>query len=115
MPDPSPSELSAKFGRILLKLSGEALMGELEYGADRDRIRAIAEQAAGEGKPEQVQQKIADGRMRKWVEENVLLAQAHVNADRHDGATIEQLRAALSANTGENVIVRRFARFRIGE
>jgi uridylate kinase len=30
------------FGRILLKLSGEALMGELEYGADRDRIAAIA-------------------------------------------------------------------------
>jgi uridylate kinase len=32
------------FGRILLKLSGEALMGPLEYGADRDRIAAIAEQ-----------------------------------------------------------------------
>jgi uridylate kinase len=34
----------AAFGRILLKLSGEALMGELEYGADRDRIAAIATQ-----------------------------------------------------------------------
>jgi len=34
----------AKFRRILLKLSGEALMGDLEYGADPDRIRAIAEQ-----------------------------------------------------------------------
>jgi uridylate kinase len=32
------------FGRILLKLSGEALMGPLEYGADPDRIAAIAEQ-----------------------------------------------------------------------
>jgi uridylate kinase len=32
------------FGRILLKLSGEALMGDLAYGADRDRIAAIAEQ-----------------------------------------------------------------------
>ncbi|CAN5462496.1 UMP kinase [soil metagenome] len=37
-------EETAKFGRILLKLSGEALMGDLEYGADPDRIRAIAEQ-----------------------------------------------------------------------
>lgn len=78
-------------------------------------MRVFAEQAAGEGKPEQVQQKIAEGRMRKWSEDNVLLAQRHVNADRHDGATIEELRAALSASTGENVIIRRFARFRIGE
>ncbi len=92
-------------------------VSEEEVPADvrEAELRVFAEQAAGEGKPEQVQQKIAEGRMRKWVEENVLLAQAHVNADRHDGATIEQLRAALSANTGENVIVRRFARFRIGE
>ena len=78
-------------------------------------MRVFAEQAAGEGKPEQVQQKIAEGRMRKWSEDNVLLAQRHVNGDRHDGATIEELRAALSASTGENVIIRRFARFRIGE
>jgi uridylate kinase len=41
--DSSPGG-SAKFRRILLKLSGEALMGDLEYGADPDRIRAIAEQ-----------------------------------------------------------------------
>jgi uridylate kinase len=34
----------AAFERILLKLSGEALMGDLDYGADRDRIAAIAEQ-----------------------------------------------------------------------
>ncbi len=38
------SDGSAKFSRILLKLSGEALMGSLEYGADPDRIKAIAEQ-----------------------------------------------------------------------
>jgi len=78
-------------------------------------MKVFAEQAAGEGKPEQVQQKIAEGRMRKWSEDNVLLAQRHVNSDRHDGATIEEMRSALSASTGENVVVRRFARFRIGE
>jgi elongation factor Ts len=78
-------------------------------------MKVFAEQAAGEGKPEQVQQRIADGRMKKWLEENVLLDQAHVNTDKHDGATIEQMRAALSASTGENVVVRRFSRFRIGE
>src|SRR5680860_99499 len=78
-------------------------------------MKVFAAQAAGEGKPEQVQQRIAEGRMKKWLEENVLLDQAHVNADKHDGATIEQMRAALSASTGENVVVRRFSRFRIGE
>jgi uridylate kinase len=35
------------FKRILLKLSGEALMGSLEYGTDPDRVRAIARQIAG--------------------------------------------------------------------
>jgi uridylate kinase len=39
-------ESEAAFGRILLKLSGEALMGELDYGADPARIRAIAAQVA---------------------------------------------------------------------
>ena len=36
----------AAFGRVLLKLSGEALMGDLEYGADPVRIQAIAAQVA---------------------------------------------------------------------
>ncbi len=78
-------------------------------------MRVFAEQAGEEGKSEQVQQRIAEGRMRKWLEENVLLQQRHVNADKHDGATIEEMRAALSAGTGENVIVRRFSRFQIGD
>ena len=83
---------------------------------DREaELRVLKEQAAGEGKPEDVQQKIAEGRMRKWLEETVLLNQKHINEDKHDGKTIEELRAELSANTGENVVVRRFSRFRIGE
>ena len=53
--------------------------------------------------------------MRKWLEEVVLLEQTHVNADKHDGKTIEELRAAISATTGENVVIRRFARFAIGD
>jgi elongation factor Ts len=78
-------------------------------------MRVFKEQAAGEGKPEPVQQRIAEGRMRKWLEESVLLNQQHVNSDKHEGATIEDMRAALSAGTGENVVIRRFARFKIGE
>ncbi len=77
-------------------------------------MRLFQEQAAEEGKPEDVQKKMAEGRMRKWLEENVLLQQRHINADKHEGRTIEEMRAALSASTGENVVVRRFARFQIG-
>ena len=38
-----------------------------------------------------------------------------MNADKHDGATIEQLRAELSHRVGENVVIRRFTRFAVGE
>jgi elongation factor Ts len=67
------------------------------------------------GKPPEVQEKIAEGRMRKWLEEVVLLNQTHVNEERHGGKTIEELRAELASNTGENVVIRRFARFVIGD
>src|SRR3954454_25312251 len=88
---------------------------------DKDaELRIFQEQAATSvsgpsGKPEQVRQKIAEGRMRKWLEEVVLLNQAHVNADKHEGKTIEELRAETAARTGENIVVRRFARFQVGE
>jgi elongation factor Ts len=76
-------------------------------------LRIYEEQAAD--KPENVRPKIAEGRWRKWLEENVLLNQPHVNSDRYEGKTIEQLRAELAAKTGENVVVRRFVRFAVGE
>jgi elongation factor Ts len=64
--------------------------------------------------PEQAREKALEGKMRKWYEEVVLLEQPHVNGDKHDGKTIEQLRADLSATTGENVVIGRFDRFSIG-
>jgi elongation factor Ts len=78
-------------------------------------LRIFRDQAAADGKPEAVQEKIADGRMRKWLDETVLLRQPHVNADKHAGQTIEQLRTELAASTGENVVIRRFVRFAVGE
>jgi elongation factor Ts len=77
--------------------------------------RVLQEQAAAEGKPEQVQQKMAEGRMGKWLDEVVLLRQTHVNADKYGGKTIEDLRTEIASNTGENVVIRRFARFAVGE
>jgi uridylate kinase len=43
---PDHPDHPAVFERVLIKLSGEALMGNLEYGTDRDRVRAVAEQVA---------------------------------------------------------------------
>jgi len=82
---------------------------------ERERERAIFEAQADESKPPEVRQKIAEGRLRKWLEETVLLNQPHVRSDTHEGRTIEQLRADLSARVGENVVVRRFSRFAVGD
>jgi elongation factor Ts len=76
--------------------------------------RRVLVQQADSSKPPEVQEKMTEGRLRKWLEEVVLLEQQHVNADKHEGRTIEQLRADISAKTGENVVIRRFARFQVG-
>jgi elongation factor Ts len=81
---------------------------------DRERELRIFEEQA-QDKPENVRPKIAEGRLRKWLEEVVLLNQPHVNKDKHGDATIEELRAQTAAKTGENVVIRRFARFAVGE
>ena len=80
--------------------------------AKQAELRVFEQQAAD--KPENVRAKIAEGKLNKWLEEVVLLKQPHVNGDKHDGKTIEQLRAELSGTTGENVVIRRFAKFAVG-
>jgi elongation factor Ts len=83
--------------------------------ARQAELKIFQEQAAADGKPPDVQEKIAEGRMRKWLEEVVLLNQKHVNEDKHSGKTLEELRAEVAAKTGENVVIRRFAAFTVGE
>jgi elongation factor Ts len=82
--------------------------------AEREaELRVLREQAADQ--PEGVREKVVEGRLRKWLEEVVLLHQLHINPERHGKKTIEDLRAELAAKTGENVVIRRFARFAIGQ
>jgi elongation factor Ts len=76
-------------------------------------LKIFEEQA--QDKPENVRPKIAEGRLAKWLEEVVLLNQPHVNKDKYGDATIEELRAQTAAKTGENVVIRRFQRFAVGE
>jgi elongation factor Ts len=78
-------------------------------------LRVLREQAAAEGKPENVQERIVEGRLARWLEEVVLLNQMHVNEEKHESKTLEELRAELAASTGENIVVRRFSRFQVGE
>ena len=77
--------------------------------------RVFEEKAREDGKPDDVVEKIVEGQVAKWATEVALLDQTHVNADKHDSKSIEQLRQELAAKTGENVRIARFAYFRVGE
>ena len=81
--------------------------------ADKDAELRIFEQQAAD-KPEHIRPRIAEGKLRAWMEETVLLNQVHVNTEKYDKKTIEEIRAELSGKTGENVVIRRFARFAVG-
>jgi elongation factor Ts len=64
------------------------------------------------GKPEKVADKIVDGKLQKYFKENCLLNQPYV---RDPDMTIEDLLNDMIAKIGENISIKRFARFRIGE
>jgi len=83
---------------------------------ERDAERKVFEEKAREeGKPDNVVEKIVEGQLSKWASEVALLDQTHVNTEKHDSKTIEELRQEIAANTGENVQIARFAYFRVGE
>jgi elongation factor Ts len=74
--------------------------------------RIYVEQAAD--RPENVREKVVEGKLNAWLNDVVLLRQKHVNEEKYSGQTIEALRAKLASDTGENVVIRRFARFAVG-
>ena len=69
-------------------------------------------QALDSGKPEKVVEKIVDGKLKKFFTEVCLLHQPYV---RDPDLTIEDLLNELKVKTGENVIIKRFARFQLGD
>jgi elongation factor Ts len=81
---------------------------------DREREERIATEQAAD-RPENVRERIVSGKLEKWLDEVVLLRQKHVNEDKYDGKTIEELRAELASETRENIVIRRFARFSVGD
>ena len=80
---------------------------------DLNRQRDIfMEQARELKKPEKILAQIAEGKIKKWFSEVCLLEQPFVKDDKK---TIEVLRGELIAKTGENIQVRRFMRYSLGE
>src|SRR5690349_11579268 len=79
------------------------------FEREKDIYRA---QAAATGKPPQVVEKIVEGKMAKFYEEVCLLDQPFV---KEPGITVHQLIASKIGKLGENISVRRFARFKVGD
>jgi len=84
-----------------------------EVPAERiERERAIyKEQVKNEGKPAAIADKIVDGKLNKFYGEVCLLEQAFIKDDK---IVVGDLVKQMSSRTGENIVVRRFARFRLG-
>ncbi|HEX8833998.1 MAG TPA: translation elongation factor Ts [Abditibacteriaceae bacterium] len=70
------------------------------------------QQAAGEGKPEAMLDKIAEGRLNKFYSLNCLLEQSFIKDDKK---TVEQMVKEAIGTLGENIRVARFTRFKVGE
>ncbi len=76
------------------------------------RRSIVRDQALEEGKPENIVDRIVDGRLDKYIQEICLLNQEYI---RDDNLTIEQLLLDNIAAIGENIIIRRFERWELGE
>jgi elongation factor Ts len=81
----------------------DVIVGEKEIARKR---------ALDEGKPEKVIDRIVDGRLEKFLDERCLIRQAYI---RDEDKTVEELVKEMIANTGENISIRRFKRWEVGE
>lgn len=70
------------------------------------------DQARGSGKPDHILEKIAQGKLEKFYSENVLLEQAYI---RNPEKTLKDYLTEIIAKLGENITIRQFSRFRIGD
>ncbi len=82
---------------------------EAVIAAERSEYRA---QMAGDPKPDHIIERIIEGKLGKFYEETVLLEQPFI---KDENKTVQHLLTDAIAKLGENIVIRRFARFRIGE
>lgn len=85
---------------------------ELDQQVVEKEMKLFREQAIESGKPEHIVDKIAEGRLEKYYSEVCLLEQPYV---KDPDKSINDLLAGAIAKIGENISIKRFARFRIGE
>jgi elongation factor Ts len=79
----------------------------------REAEERIYQQEAAD-KPENVRERIVAGKLDAWYE-TVVLAEQEMHHPKFEGKTVQQLRDELTAATGENIVIRRFARFGVGQ
>lgn len=85
---------------------------ELNSGVVEEEKKIYRNQALNEGKPEKILDRIVEGKMEKYYQEVVLLEQPFIKDQEQ---TVQDVITQAIAKLGENIIVRRFIRFRLGE
>jgi len=110
-------ELGAQIARQIAAMRpqyvSDADVPEEVLDAERETLaKAAAQEDGNSKKPAAILEKIAQGRLEKWLDEVVLLRQDFI---RQDGRSVGELITAAIAEMGENILVRRFSRFEIGE
>jgi len=109
-----------EFGELVRNLAMQVAAAGAEYVRREEvpaervaRERAIlAAQVEGQGKPAAIVEKIIDGKLNKFFAEVCLLDQPFI---RDDKRTVAEIVQDAITKTGENIVVRRFARFRLGQ
>ncbi len=109
-----------EFAKLVRDLAMQVCAAGAEYVRPEDVPAARVEkekeiyraQLEGSGKPANIVEKIVEGKLAKYYSEVCLLEQPFI---KDDTMTVKELVKAASAKTGENVVVRRFVRFHLGQ
>jgi elongation factor Ts len=109
---PEFQEFAREVAQHIAAMGPDWISDEHVPGEFIEREKRVFEQEAAD-RPENVRGNIVEGKLKKRLQDVVLLHQEHVNP-KHEGRTIEQLRTDVSQKTGENVVIRRFSRFQVG-
>ena len=111
------SEDFRKFAHeIALQIAGAAPQFISDESISEETIKSVEAQATAmakeQGKPDKIIPRIVEGYLKKFKDENVLLRQQYI---RDDSLTIQDLLNETITKTGENIIIRRFSRYGLGE
>jgi elongation factor Ts len=102
---------------VAMQIAASPTVRYVSRGDVPDEARAAEEriyQQEAADKPENVRERIVAGKLDSWFE-TVVLAEQEMHNPKFEGKTVQQLRDELTATTGENIVIRRFARFAIGQ